>query len=62
MPTNPAAVRIEYWPIERLREYPRNPRKKRRRGGPHAPRSANLVLRILAWFAVTARSSMGTSG
>jgi ParB-like chromosome segregation protein Spo0J len=26
MLTNPAALRIEYWPIDRLREYPRNPR------------------------------------
>ena len=25
--TNLAALRIEYWPIERLVEYPRNPRK-----------------------------------
>jgi hypothetical protein len=28
MLTNLAALRIEYWPIERLVEYPRNPRKK----------------------------------
>jgi hypothetical protein len=27
MATSPTALRIEYWPIERLIEYPRNPRK-----------------------------------
>ena len=27
MPVTPMALRIEYWPIERLTEYPRNPRK-----------------------------------
>ena len=27
MPTHPATQNIELWPIERLREYPRNPRK-----------------------------------
>src|ERR1700756_773596 len=27
MLTDATALRIEYWPIERLREYPRNPRK-----------------------------------
>jgi len=27
MLTHPTAQRIEYWPIERLVEYPRNPRK-----------------------------------
>jgi len=27
MLTDASALRIEYWPIERLREYPRNPRK-----------------------------------
>jgi len=25
--SSPVALRIEYWPIERLVEYPRNPRK-----------------------------------
>jgi hypothetical protein len=27
MLTDASTLRIEYWPIERLREYPRNPRK-----------------------------------
>ena len=30
MLTHPMAQHIELWPIERLREYPRNPRKNDR--------------------------------
>ena len=52
--------RIETWSIERLVEYPRNPRKNDGAVDRMCSSIRELALRSRVWFEVTAKWSMAT--